>query len=52
MINWQERTIYEQMGNIGSEIGRAFKWKTIDTPKAAAAAERALRLIDGSLSSR
>jgi acyl-CoA hydrolase len=38
------------MGNIGSEVGRALKWKGINTDRATSAAERALELIDLSLS--
>lgn len=52
MNNWQSHTIYYQVGNIGSEVGRAFKWKDIDVKKANGAAERALKLLDWSMADR
>ena len=46
MNEWHDRDIYSQMGNIGSEIGRAMKWKDVNQLRATNAAERALELID------
>lgn len=44
---WQRLTIFEQMGNIYSEIGRTFAARGRgDTEAAAAAAERAFDLFD------
>ncbi|OGD63073.1 hypothetical protein A3A71_03735 [Candidatus Berkelbacteria bacterium RIFCSPLOWO2_01_FULL_50_28] len=50
MTDWQSHDIYYQFGNIGSEIGRAMKWKGINVSRAEGAAERALELLDWSLS--
>lgn len=49
MDNWQSHDIYYQFGNIGSEVGRAMKWKDTNESRAESAAERALELIDWSL---
>lgn len=49
MTDWQSHDIYYQMGNIGSEVGRAMKWKDINISRAEGAAERALELLDWSL---
>ena len=49
MNNWTRYSIYQQLGNIGSEVGRAFKWKAVDDKKAVSAAERALELLDWTL---
>lgn len=44
---WRELSIFEQMGNIYSEVGRTFAAKQAgDLPKAEAAAARALDLFD------
>ena len=44
---WFELTIFEQMGNIGSEVGRAAKWRRLgDGEKSQAALYRALDLCD------
>ena len=43
---WQKRTLSEQMGNIGSEVGRALKWKDINEIRKTSALERALELFD------
>ena len=49
MTEWRQQSIYYQLGNIGSEIGRAFKWKGRDATKSQGAADRALELLDWSL---
>lgn len=44
---WQELSLIGQMGNIGSEVGRAIKWQEArKTKRAEAAAYRALELFD------
>ena len=44
---WQSLTIFEQMGNIGSEVGRAFAaWRRGDTAAMAGAWQRGLGLLD------
>jgi len=43
---WQTFSLAEQMGNIGSEIGRVARWQGKDERHCAAAADRALELID------
>lgn len=46
---WQELTLKEQMGNIGSEVSRAIRWKNKDEKLYGAAIERALELLDFTL---
>lgn len=43
---WKELSLSEQMGNIGSEIHRALKWREKNPERATRAAERALELFD------
>jgi len=44
---WQKFSLIEQMANIGSEVGRAVKWKEAGkVERAEAAACRALELFD------
>jgi hypothetical protein len=43
---WWELSIAEQMGNIGSEVGRAVRWSSRDPDRARGALERALELFD------
>ena len=44
---WQELSLIAQMGNVGSEVGRAAKWKEAGKiERADAAACRALELFD------
>lgn len=43
---WWELSVCEQLGNVGSEVGRAFRWRSRDARVAAAAFERALELLD------
>ncbi len=44
---WQRLTIQEQMGNIGSEVGRSIKaWQAHDMPRFDGALSRALDLFD------
>jgi hypothetical protein len=47
---WFEFTILEQMGNIGSEVNRAIKWYKLNDNRFQNAFERALELIDLTLS--
>jgi hypothetical protein len=46
---WWKISLYEQMGNIGSEVGRAIRWKTRNPKIAQGAFERALELMDFTL---
>ena len=47
---WKELSLAEQMANIGSEVGRAMRWRTKgNTEFAQRAAVRALELLDLSL---
>ena len=43
---WQELSLAEQLGNIGSEISRASKWRDRNPAIARGAFERALELLD------
>ena len=43
---WQEFSLSEQMGNIGSEASRALKWQEKDEKLYSGAIERALELFD------
>jgi len=43
---WRKLTLAEQLGNIGSEVSRAFKWRGRDDKIFEAAVERALELFD------
>ncbi|HUL66687.1 MAG TPA: hypothetical protein VLW55_18965 [Burkholderiaceae bacterium] len=43
---WYELTLAEQLGNIGSEISRASKWRDRNPAIARGALERALELFD------
>ena len=50
---WGKYSFQEQMGNIGSEVGRALKWREAsDEDKAIGAAYRALELFDLTLEDR
>lgn len=44
--NWQKLSFYEQMGNIGSEVGRALNWRNKDEKSYNNAIDRALELLD------
>ena len=47
---WKELSIVEQMAHIGSEVGRAFQWRSKNNPEYSQRAfERALELLDLSL---
>ena len=46
---WHELSVAEQLGNIGSEVGRAERWRTRNPERAQAAFYRALELIDFTL---
>lgn len=44
---WNQLTLFEQMANIGAEVGRAIKWKTKGNKEMSTnALYRALELID------
>ena len=43
---WQKMTILEQLGNIGSEVGRAAKWQGKDENSFWGAVTRALDLFE------
>jgi len=43
---WQQLSLAEQLGHVGSEISRAVKWTTRNPDLARGALERALELID------
>lgn len=43
---WWELSIAEQLGNIGSEVSRALKWRSCEPRIAQGALERALELLD------
>ena len=55
MTDWQHRnaaerwgtlSLAEQLGNVGSEVGRAIRWASRDAERARAALYRALDLMD------
>lgn len=43
---WRELTLAEQLGNVGSEVSRALKWRDKDEKLFQGAFERALELLD------
>ena len=43
---WQSLTLFEQLGNVGSEISRAIKWSSKNPATAQAALYRGLELFD------
>jgi len=43
---WQKLNIFEQMANIGAEIGRTLNWGKKSPPDSRMAFERALELLD------
>lgn len=43
---WWELTLAEQLGNVGSEVGRAVRWSARNPALAEAAFHRALELLD------
>ncbi len=43
---WWELSLYEQLGNVGSEVSRALRWKTRNPQVAQGAIERVLELLD------
>ncbi len=47
---WHELTLAEQLGNVGSEVSRAIRWKPRNERLAAGALVRALELLDLTLS--
>ena len=46
---WWELSVAEQLGNIGSEVSRALRWRDRDPRLCQGALERALELFDLSL---
>lgn len=49
---WSELSISEQLGNIGSEVGRAIRWRARNPDVARGALYRALELFDLTLADR
>lgn len=47
--HWHQLTLAEQLGNIGSEIGRAAKWQSINKTRFAGAVSPGLDLLDRTL---
>lgn len=43
--NWQNRSLYEQMANVGAEIGRTINWKQKNKTNSQMAFYRALELL-------
>jgi hypothetical protein len=43
---WQELTLAQQLGHVGSEVSRALRWRARDPKIARGALERALELLD------
>lgn len=43
---WREFSLMEQLGNVGSEVGRARYWKERDQTASQKAMDRALELMD------
>ena len=43
---WWQLSLSEQMGNVGSEVSRALKWRDRNERLAVGALERALELLD------
>jgi hypothetical protein len=43
---WRQLSLAEQLANVGSEVGRARRWRGRDDRLADAALERALELLD------
>ena len=44
--SWSNMSLIEQLGNIGSEVGRAAKWQNKDENRFYIAVEKALELFD------
>lgn len=49
---WEQRSLVEQLGHVGSEISRAVRWTDRNADLARAAFYRALELFDLTLSDR
>jgi hypothetical protein len=43
---WHEFSLAEQLGNVGSEVGRALKWRNRNPERFQSAFDRALELLD------
>ena len=46
LASWSKMNLVEQLGNIGSEVGRAAKWQNKDESRFYLAVEKALELLD------
>ncbi len=49
---WWDLSLAEQLGNVGSEVGRALRWRTRDPDVARGALYRARELLDLTLADR
>lgn len=50
MTRWQQLDIFSQLGNVGSEVGRAFKWQAKGNERLAEGAFwRGLELLDATI---
>lgn len=47
---WQKFSFFEQMANVGSEVGRAINWRNKNKEYSRLAFERALELLDLTIS--
>ena len=43
---WGDLSLFEQLGNVGSEVSRAIRWRSRNPERARAAFYRALELLD------
>ena len=43
---WQALSIFEQMANVGAEVGRAINWRKKDENKSQSALQRGVELLD------
>ena len=49
---WSQMDLIEQLGNIGSEVGRARKWQYVDESRFYLAVDKALELFDATFRDR
>jgi hypothetical protein len=49
---WHGKPFFEQMANVGAEIGRAINWKNKDEKMSKASFERGLELLDLTISDK
>ncbi|MEX2013993.1 MAG: hypothetical protein WD896_01410 [Parcubacteria group bacterium] len=47
--SWQKMSLIEQLGNIGSEVGRAAKWENKDESRFYIAVEKGLDLLEATI---